>query len=69
MAGDLQTVCTLSCRVVKLSSCNLNYLIVIGAILLYGSVFPYGFSERDHHDAAHDALCNVQKDKDLCSSH
>ena len=48
-----------TCRVVKLSSRNLNYLIVAGAALLYGSVFLYIFSERDHQDVAHDVLCNV----------
>jgi hypothetical protein len=47
-------------RVVKLSSRNLNFLIVAGATLLYVSVFLYIFSERDFEDIAHDALCNVR---------
>ena len=48
-----------SLRVVKLSSRNLNYLIVAGATLLYVSVFLYTYSERDHQDVAHGILCNV----------
>lgn len=46
-------------RVVKLSSRNVNYLVIAGAALLYVSVFLYIFSERDHPDAGHEFLCNV----------
>ncbi len=47
----------LTSRVVKLSSRNLNYLIVAGAAVLYASVFLYIFSDRTPHDV----LCNVWK--------
>jgi gamma-aminobutyric acid type B receptor len=47
-------------RVLKLSSCHLNYLIVAGATLLYLSVFFYVFSERNNEDIVHDILCNVR---------
>ena len=47
-------------RVLKLSSRNLNYLIIAGAVLLYISVYFYIFSERDLEGVAHDALCNVR---------
>ena len=45
---------------IKLSSPNLNYLVVAGAIILYTSVYLYIFSERA---GLHDALCNVRKVK------
>ena len=44
-------------RIVKLSSRNLNYLIVAGAAILYTSVFFYIFSERE---SLHDSLCSVR---------
>lgn len=56
-------------RVVKLSSPNLNYLIVAGAALAYASVFLYIFSEREHQHIAHEVLCNVRKNHNdgLCA--
>ena len=49
------------CRVVKLSSPNLNILIIAGAVLLYVSVFLYVFSV-DHMEEAltQTILCNVR---------
>jgi len=47
-------------RVVKLSSPNLNYLIIAGAALLYISVFLYVFSAQNRHQAVlQTLLCNV----------
>jgi len=47
-------------KVVKLSSPNLNYLIVAGAALLYVSVFLYVFSAQNKHQAVlQTLLCNV----------
>ena len=49
------------CRVVKLSSPNLNILIIAGAILLYVSVFLYVFSVDDKEKAlTQTILCNVR---------
>ena len=49
------------CRVVKLSSPNLNILIIAGAVLLYVSVFLYVFSV-DHMEEVltQTILCNVR---------
>ena len=48
-------------RVVKLSSPNLNILIIAGAILLYVSVFLYVFSVEDKEEAlTQTILCNVR---------
>ena len=48
-------------RVVKLSSPNLNILIIAGAILLYVSVFLYVFSVDDMEEAlTQTILCNVR---------
>ena len=52
--------CTHALRVLKLSSRNLNYLIIAGAVLLYICAYLYIFSERDLEKVAHDALCNVR---------
>ena len=49
------------CRVVKLSSPNLNILVIAGAILLYVSVFLYVFSVDDKEEAlTQTILCNVR---------
>ena len=46
---------------VKLSSPNLNILIIAGAILLYVSVFLYVFSVEDKEEAlTQTILCNVR---------
>ena len=60
----LQSVvmCVLLNRVVRLSSPNLNYLIIVGAALLYGTVFLYVFSAQNMHQAiVQSILCNVCK--------
>ena len=50
------------CRVVKLSSPNLNILIITGAVLLYVSVFLYVFSVDDMEEAlTQTILCNVRR--------
>ena len=47
-------------RVVKLSSPNLNYLIIAGAALLYISVIMYTTSAQDlHQHVLQTVLCNV----------
>ena len=51
-------------RVVKLSSPNLNYLIIAGAALLYVSVFLYVFSAQNKHQAVQQTLlCNVRANR------
>ena len=45
--------------VVKLSSPNLNYLIIAGAGLLYASVFLYLVTAQKHQTNIQTFLCNV----------
>ena len=45
-------------RVVKLSSPNLNYIIIVGVILLYTSVFMYTYSAEGA--TLQTFLCNVR---------
>ena len=59
MSMHLLMVCL--SRVVKLSSPNLNYIIIVGVALLYISVYMYTLSEPDALQQT--ILCNV------CSEH
>ena len=49
-------------RVVKLSSPNLNYVIIVGVVLLYTSVFLYTYSTEVA--TLQTLLCNVHAHKD-----
>ena len=50
----------LSCRYVKLSSPNLNHLIIVGAAILYTTVVLYVFSVNDEDQGQlQTVLCNV----------
>ena len=44
----------------KLCSRNLNYLIILGAALLYASVFMYEFTADRNHANLQTVLCNVR---------
>ena len=54
------TVNFILCRIVKLCSHNLNYLIILGAALLYASVFMYEFTADRSHANLQTVLCNVR---------
>ena len=47
-------------RIVKLSSPNLNYLIIFGAGILYASVYMYIYTAHEDQTAIQTALCNVR---------
>ena len=50
----------LSCRYVKLSSPNLNYIIIIGAAILYATVVLYVYSVNDKSQRQiQTIICNV----------
>ena len=51
----------MNCRIVKLSSPNLNYLIVVGAALLYTCVYLYTYT-ADSLDktVTQSVICNVR---------
>ena len=51
----------ITCRIVKLSSPNLNYLIIIGAGCLYVSVYMYVFVADRENIFDQTVLCNVSK--------
>ena len=41
LIADHNVIIIFSCRLVKLSSPNLNYFIIIGAVLMYSSIYFY----------------------------
>ena len=48
-------------RIVKLSSPNLNYLIISGAALLYISVYMYTFTIDQDQANFQTIICNVRR--------
>ena len=60
-------ICTLfSNSVIKLGSPNLNFLIILGATLLYLSIFFYATSAENFSQQLEETiLCNVSR-VDLC---
>ena len=55
--SPIKLLVSLTCRVVKLSSPNLNYIIIAGVALLYTSVFMYTYTAEEA--MAQTLICNV----------